>query len=216
MQGSLMWLEGTVDLKQGWFCWNLSLRWGRGVAAVPSPLTGCLLLYGGLGASCFSPCFSNQSEELCSKSQGVPSAPDPWVGRRDPLGLQGPDRASVPCSLPQPPFYCGQNRWGTPVGGWTGKGFSVPNAVHSDVSTVCCSACLSVSFHKFVLPCTGDFDKRTLHPQWNHLPYRSIKEFSSVQFCLKWWLLRNCYPVGSASWITLFSSLLNANLLLCS
>lgn len=106
---------GNSGLETGLVLLKSESALGAGVAGAPSPLTGCLLLYGSLGASCFSPCFSNQSEELCSKSQGVPAAPVHSVRRRDPLGCQGPGRASVPCSLSLPPFIVGRtagaHRW---------------------------------------------------------------------------------------------------------
>lgn len=34
VQKSLMGLEGIAALKQLWFCWNMSLQWGQGVAGI--------------------------------------------------------------------------------------------------------------------------------------------------------------------------------------
>lgn len=60
---------------------------------------------------------------------------------------------SLPCSLPQPPFYCGEKHcWNTHVGRWTRKGFSVSNAFDSEMwalSTalpVCLSCLINSSF----------------------------------------------------------------------
>lgn len=65
MQKRLMGPEGIAALKQLGFCWNVSLQWGQGIAGILSPLNGCLLLYGILCNSCFSPCFVKLCEELC-------------------------------------------------------------------------------------------------------------------------------------------------------
>lgn len=136
-----MGLEGTVDLKQCWFCWNLSLHWGWGIL---SPLNCCLLLYGILCNSCFSPCFINQSEELCWKSQGDPSVPLAWVSH---CVFQGADRVSVPSLLPPPASFLlwEKHCWNTPAGRWTRKGFGVSNAFDSEMwaSSTALPVCLS-------------------------------------------------------------------------
>lgn len=160
-QKGLMGLQGTVDLKQGSFYWNLSLCWGWGGSCY---ITTTKLLFTALWnfcSSCFSPCFINQSEELGCKSQSVPPVPLVWVWRRDSLFSKGlTEFLALSCSLLQPPFILLWEK--PPVGRWTRKGFSVSNVFDSEMWALLLF--LSVLFNKFVLPCKGDIDKGTLCP----------------------------------------------------
>lgn len=78
------------------------------------------------------------------------------------------------------------------------------------VKVTYCSSCLSFLFNNFVLPYKGDFDKRILCPQLNHLPWSTIRVSFSL-FYLKMVAFKKLL-----SWFSLLFYLLHENLLQCS